>query len=272
MKKLLAVLFSALVSTSAMAEKPLIVVGASFANGVTPFNDQLQAPLGGISVGFGSYLSLGDALVRDRRLSGHVINEAQAGATTFDRMVCNPVCDPDVTWQSYDKQLTKALARVTMRDPATGDVVDVNADYVIIALPNDCLHSDAFGIPQDEAQPCDQADFDAQADRLVALGQRVIDAGLTPIFNIPPQYDQMDLPYFQSAFGLNWAIDKADYEMMTATRFERIRAELPEAVQLKVWNHFVHLGDGIHPNRKSVRKAAKAIAKFIKANEDKVAE
>ena len=82
-------------ASSGSAEQPILVIGASFANGSTPFNDNLEAPLGGIAVGFGSYLSLGDALIRNSTVSGFVINEAQAGATTFDRESCLPeVCGP----------------------------------------------------------------------------------------------------------------------------------------------------------------------------------
>jgi len=270
MKKLLALALSVCfcgITSQAVAhdkpQEPLLIIGASFANGTTPFNDALNAPLGGISVGFGSYLSLGDALVRERRLTGHVINEAQGGATTFDRIVCNPACDDSVSWQSYDKQLTKALARVTMRD-ANGDIVSINAKHVIIAMPNDCLHSDAFGVPQDEATPCTTDDINASIDRMIAVGQRVIDLGLTPIFPIPPKYEQLDLPYFQSAFGLNWAADKANYDELTTTRVDRIAIELPDAVQLDAWKRFTHLGDGIHPDRKSVKSAARIIARFIR--------
>ena len=275
MKKLASLVLTASLSlgfaSAAQAEKPLIVVGASYANATTPFNDNLQAPLGGISIGFGDYLSLGDALVRDRRLSGHVVNEAQAGATSFDRIACNPVCDSSIMWQGYDKQLTKALARVTTRD-LNGDVISINADYVIVTFTNDCLHSDAFGIPQDEAVPCDTAAINEKVDNLVALGQRVVDLGLTPIFPIPPQYNQLDLPFFRSTFGLNWAADEANYNELLQIRFDRIRSEVPEAVQLKIWNKFAHVGDGIHPDRKSVVKAAKEIAKYIKRQEEQAAE
>jgi ribose-phosphate pyrophosphokinase len=44
--------------------------------------------LGGISVGFGSYLSLGQALTREKKLVGFVVNEGQAGGATFARPFC----------------------------------------------------------------------------------------------------------------------------------------------------------------------------------------
>ncbi len=266
MKNLWGLFFSFMLSSTAWAEEPILIIGASYANASTPFNDDLNAPLGGISVGFGSYLSLGNGLVRNRLLSGFVINEAQAGATTFDRQACNPICTPDVIWQSYDKQLTKALARVTSVNSQTGEL-DINAKYVVISGGNDCLHSDAFGIPQDEAQPCTTIEFNELADRLISLGQRIVDLGLTPVFLKDPAWDDMDLPFFSQAFGLLWAINKADHEQMGQIQQDRITAELPNAVVLNVWSRFDHIGDGIHPDSHSVEHAARHIARFIKQRE-----
>ena len=69
------------------SDYPLLVIGASTAQGVTPYNNGI-APLNGIAVNFGSFLSLGQALTRNHKLPGFVINEAQAGATTFPRLAC----------------------------------------------------------------------------------------------------------------------------------------------------------------------------------------
>ncbi|MFT4926945.1 MAG: hypothetical protein ACI8WB_003045 [Phenylobacterium sp.] len=270
MKKFIGLSLSLLVSamsTVAVAEEPILVIGASYADGSTPFNDNLDAPLGGTSVGLGSYLSLGNALARERSLSGHVINEAQGGATTFDRQACNPSCTPDVMWQGYDKQFTKALARVTVRDPGTGDITILNSKYVVITLSNDCLHSDAFGIPQNQTQQCTADDINDHVDRLVALGQRILDTGLTPIYLDAPTYDDLDLPLAESLFGLEWMIDQPTYEALGTVRHDRIEVELPEAVQLNAWKGFEHMGDGLHPTDKSTRKAAKRIARFIGKND-----
>jgi hypothetical protein len=264
MKKLLGLVLSAVLSSTAMAEEPIIIIGASYANASTPINDNLDAPLGGVSVALGSFLSLGNGLVRNRSLSGHVINEAQAGATSFDRIACNPACTPDVMWQGYDKQFTKALKRVTALDPVTGDIAVLNAKYVVIALPNDCLHSDAFGVPQADTSPCTTQQMNESADRLIAVGQRAVDLGMTPIYPIPPTYEQLDLELFYTMFGLNWAADKANYDELVSIRTARIEAELPEAAQVNAWKRFVHIGDGIHPDQKSVIFAAKKIARFIK--------
>jgi lysophospholipase L1-like esterase len=262
MNKLLLVLYC-VVSFSAFAEKPVLIIGASYANASTPINDNLDAPLGGIAVGLGDFLSLGNALVRNRKLSGHVINEAQAGATTLDRIACNPVCVQGVEWQGYDKQLTKALSRVSFGVPAI-----INADYVIISFANDCLHSDAFGIEQGDTAPCEIAEINALADRYIALGQRILGLGLTPVFIKAPTYEQLDLQLFAQLAGLLWATDKSHYDELTSVVQSRIENELPDAVQLNAWKKFAHLGDGIHPNRKSTVRAAKHIAKFVRKQEN----
>src|SRR3990167_7312053 len=105
--KCLGLVLASLAAHTALAQTrpsslPLLVVGASYAEGKTPFNQGI-APLGGIAVGFGSYLSLGQALTRSAPLPGYVINEGQAGGTTFARSYCAPgasTCGP-ATWDSY---------------------------------------------------------------------------------------------------------------------------------------------------------------------------
>lgn len=263
MKRLISSLFAIAFSSSVMAEAPVLVIGASFANGDTPINDNLEGPLGGISVGFGTYQSLGDALIRNPQLSGYVINEAQAGATTFTRTACNPVCNENIQWQGYDVQLTKALKRVSF--PPAGIMT---AKYVVVSISNDCLHSDAFGIDMAQTQPCNEQQMNEHADRMVALGKQAVDAGLTPIFLKSPDYSAYDMVKFQAVAGLSWVQDQANYEQMAQIRTARIAAEVPQAVQLDVWQDFTPLeADGIHPNAESVKKAAQTIATYIKQNE-----
>lgn len=250
---------SAAIANPEDVNKPLLLIGASYADGRLPFNDALVAPLFGISVGFGSYLSLGDALIKDPRLPGYVINEAQAGATTFDRAGCNPGpgCNAG-QWQGYDKQLIKAKARVTI--PGTQIVL---AKYVVITMGNDCLHSDAFGVPQNQTSPCTLSEMNAVVDRLLAIGQQALDAGLIPIFDMYPAYNDLNLPLAQQMFGLLWIADSASYNSLRDLQRSRIPAELPGAVMLDIWADFHHMGDGLHPDDKTARKAAAVIAQYI---------
>jgi len=248
------------------SERPLLVIGASYSEGKTPFNNGL-APLGGISVGFGSYVSLGHALTRDERLPGHLINEAQAGGGTFARPYCAPgasTCGP-AAWDSYQTQLEKALARVAL--PPSFNTY--NAKYVVVTLANDCLHADAFGIPQHLAQPCTPAQMNAVVDRLVALGNFALSKGITPIFDMYPSYRDLDLPLFRTLFGLAWAIGEADYNTLRDLHRTRLKAELPQAVVLDMWKDFKHSGDGIHPDDATTRRAARAIAQALNQRDAK---
>lgn len=268
MKKWIGLALSASLAQSVMADAPasrpsqlpLLVIGASYAEGKTPFNNGL-APLGGVSVGLGSYLSVGQALTRNPLLPGYVINEGQAGATTMGRAYCAPganTCGP-ATWDGYATQLQRALARVAV-PPAFNTY---NAKYVFIMPPNDCLHADAFGVPQALSQPCSAAQINQVADRLIAVGQQARAAGLTPIYGAMPSYKQLDLPLFRSLYGLAWVIGEADYTSMRSVTSSRILSEVPGALVLDIWRDFTHIGDGIHPAPETARKAAQIIAQTL---------
>ena len=249
-----------LLAKDATSQLPLLVIGASYSEGKTPFNNGI-APLGGVSVGFGSYLSLGQALTRTEGLPGYVINEAQAGSGTFARLACAPgatTCGP-AGWDSYATQFQHALARVATPPSFT----QYNAKYVVITVSNDCLHSDAFGVPQSQAQPCSAAQMNQTADRLVALGNDALAHGITPIYDVYPSYQRLDLPLFQSLFGLAWVIGEADYNTLRTLVSTRLRAELPSALVLDIWKDFVHIGDGLHPTPETAGKAARLIAHEI---------
>jgi hypothetical protein len=247
------------------SQLPLLVIGASYSEGKTPFDGGV-APLGGISVGFGSYLSLGQALTREKALPGFVINEAQAGATTFARPACAPgadACGP-AGWDSYETQLQKALARVALPPTFT----QANAKYVVITTPNDCLHADAFGIPQSQSRPCSLEQMNQVVDRLIAVGHLALSRGLTPVYDLYPAYAQLDLPLFQRQFGLAWVISQNDFHTLRTLQHGRLAAELPQALVLDLWKEFEHLGDGIHPNNETARKAAHLLAQELVKRDD----
>jgi hypothetical protein len=253
---------SPLPSTS---DQPILVIGSSYADGRLPFDDSLQAPFGGLAVGFGSYLGEGDALVRQGMF---VVNEAQAGATSFDRAFCLASFCVNVGWQGYDKQLTKALARVTIRNPADPtQVLGYNASYVYISLANDCLHSGAAGVPQLESAPCSQAEIDAFVDRVIDVAEDAMDVGLVPIFSRYPDYDDIDLAMQAAGTGLVWYADAAQWDAIATTYETRIADELPGAILVNAWHNMEVLPDGLHPTPKSANKAAKRIREAIAAYE-----
>ena len=220
------------------------------ANGNTPLQQDLQGPLFGISVGAGDYVDLGMALTR---FGAKVRNEGQAGATTFSRITCNPVCGT-ATWDSYSTQLQRALRRVTIFD-ANGPA-GFNADYVIIGLSNDCLHSDSFGMDQALTSPCSLTEQNAALDRLIAVGQEVLDLGMTPVYATYPSADDLDLPLFAQLSGLTWAMTNEQYDAFGELYASRIRQELPDAILVNAWERFAHRGDGIHPDDATSMRAA----------------
>lgn len=264
-RKLVVGVLGALTLQSASAQvpdsqRPLLIIGASFAEAKTPFNNGI-APLGGVAVKLGSYLSLGNALVRNKKLSGYVINEAQAGGGTFARLYCpagSATCGP-AGWDSYQTQLERAIARVATPPTFT----TLNAKYVVIVKSNDCLHADAFGVPQSESAPCTRADMNATVDRLIAVGQYAISRGLTPVYDIPPAYEHLDLPLFKTRYQLAWVISEGDYNLLRSLHASRIAQELPGAIVLDIWQHFVHGGDGLHPSDATNEDAAGIIAKKL---------
>jgi len=268
---LFSISLSLAVSTTASAnsstDMPILVIGASFENGNAPINDNLDSPLGGFAVGSGSYLSLGDALVRNKRLNGFVINEAQAGATTFDRQSCvGSTCTTPI-WQGFDKQLQKALMRVMVADPQNPENVVFNTHYVLIGIPNDCLHSNAFGIPEVETQPCTQDDMNAMIDRIKDVAMQAIALDITPIIPLYPNFNDWDLALTQQLFGLQWMIGENDFNALKALQQSRLETEVPQAILVNAWKNFTHMGDGLHPDKKTSRKAAQRIVRAIKRYE-----
>lgn len=248
-----------------LTDQPILVIGASYADGRLPFDDSLQAPFGGLAVGFGTYLGEGDALVRQGLL---VVNEAQAGATTFDRAMCLDAFCVDVGWQGYDKQFAKALARVTIRNPADpSQVLGYNARYVYFSLANDCLHSGAAGVPQAQSAPCSPAEVDAFVDRVIAVAEDAMDAGLVPVFSRYPDYDDIDLSIQAAATGLTWYVSESQWDAIASTYASRIEDELPGAILVDAWDGMRVLPDGLHPTPKSANKAAKRIREAIEEYE-----
>ncbi len=244
---------------------PVLIVGASFANGKAPFDGDLSSPLLGLSVGTGQYISLGDALIRNRTHSGYVINEAQASATTFARESCRTAlygggCSTAQS-DSYQTQVLRASSRVySLADGS------YNAEYVVVTAPNDCLHSDAFGLPESDAQQCDEEDMQDAADRMVEVGQLILGLGMTPIFAPYPDVSNIDLELFRQSSLLEWTISPTDYQMLNNIVMTTIASDLPEALIVDYWAEYSHLGDGIHPDLATVENAANIILESIGYN------
>lgn len=244
--------------------KPILMIGASLSNGAPPYSNNLDAPLGGIKVNLGDYVSLGDAILMNPLSNHHVVNEAQSGATTFERLYCalpDAPCGP-AKWNSYLTQLQRALSRVAIVDPSTYSVVGFNAKYVVIDLANDCIHSLAFNVPQNEAVPCTQQDMDEVVDRYVQVGQAVLSQGLTPVYTDYVDFNLLELDLLLSQ-GILWVTDEANYNALKETFDSRIPSEIPGAIMVDAWKGSQHLGDGLHPTERSAKIAARRVLRAI---------
>ena len=247
-------------------DAPILVIGASYAEGKLPLDDMMQGPFGGSSVGFGSYMDLGDALSRQGKF---VVNEAQAGATATDRSMClDAFCVP-LGWLGYAGQLAKALARVAIPDPADPtQVLGYNAQYVYFGLVNDCMHSGAAGVPQLESEPCDEAEIEAFLDEVIDAAADATALGLVPVFPEYPDYGDIDLSIQAAATGLTWYASEEEWNLLAQMWQERIAQDLPDAVVVDAWANMDTLADGLHPTPLSAKRAAKRIINAITAYED----
>lgn len=262
-KVLLFSLFSLLTFVvHASNKEPILVIGASFSTAKTPFNDGLTSPFYGIAVNNGNYLSLGAALIRNPSLSGLVINEAEVGATISGRYGCtNEVCGNGY-FESYETQLDRALMRVVF----LGEEEKYNSKYVVITITNDCFHSLSQDVPGNYSEPCDESDMMSYIDGLIAVGQKALNKGITPIFDQYPKYSDLDIPFFQEYYGYRWVIDKKSYNKLRRLHKKRLKEELPDAYVVNIWKNYSYIVDGLHPDRRTVKLAAKEIAKIINRN------
>jgi len=208
----------------------------------------IRSPLS-FSTNSGSYLPLEGALYRKGFL---VTSEAVGGSATFGYTTC--LFGPCVHFDSYQEQFDKGLGKIF--SPVT---LDFNADYVIFAIANDCVHSLIYPVG---SSPCVTADYNQMVDTLVSVGQQACALGLTPIYDEYMEYGELNIGGFL-AFGAVWVIDEAGWNEMATIHRTRILQEVSCALQVDIWDNFNDLGDGIHPDETTSKKAAKAIKTAI---------
>lgn len=246
---------------------PLLIIGSSYENGSTAVDSNLIGPLGGAAVGTGSYRSLGDALIKDVMpgVGQFVINEAAVGSTTFDRFSCfDSFCLDGGKMSGYQTQFNRALLRVALRDPSNPTtIIGYNARYLFIGIPNDCLHSDSFGIPQAHTAPCSTVQINESADRIIGVANQAIALGITPIIPILPKFRDLNLALVQQSLGFSWVVDEAQYNEIRDIFRARFKNELPNALVTDVWANFKHRGDGIHPSTRTTERAVRKIKLLI---------
>lgn len=292
---------SGLFSPVVEKDEAILVIGASLENGGSPCT--LNPDGSGVEnntlfcggVNFGSYMPLGTALQNRLLVRGQVINEAIGGATTFPRGGY-PARLPDGSvpeeedrspfgWEQFgfNQQFMRAFGQVLnpLTDPPT-----VNARYIVIGLPNDCLHSSAFDVAPADTVPDQCAMFNPETgrtgleevvDRLIGLGQAAIASGLTPIYTgYPPYVDGastagINLETAQALFGFPWVMSETSYNSLAADYEARIPATLGpgNVIMAGAWSPtYEHLGDGLHPSIDAAELGALRIVLAIKQFEN----
>ncbi len=243
----------------------LLMIGASYESGKTRIDDDKFASLNGMAVGYGDYLALGDAYIREKMSNGLVVNEANVGNTTFNRPTClYDSCLPGGDMFGYNEQFERALLRVAIYNPEDPTVINgYNAKFLFIGIPNDCIHSDALGVPQKEARPCDIDKVNETVNGVVKVANKASDLGITPIIALHPEYHAIDLPLVKKALNLEWVANESEYNLLRNEYSKRVKTEVRNVIVLELWENFKHRGDGIHPSRQTVMKAAKKLAETI---------
>ncbi len=252
--KLILALFSIFISVLTNAQQAedyvLIFIGGSFQQGKTPYNLYLNGPLYGAAVNGGRYVSLASEF---DRMGYYIINEAQAGATTFERIGCGYDFCVEAYWDSYETQLDRAIPRVTSRDGT------INAKFVVIGTSNDCLHPGAFNVPFIESKKCDYIDLIAWGNRLVAVAKRVQSYGLVPIVTEFPRWTTEQLKTFQEYNNMPWISTVEELDIRRKYLKTILHAELDEFIYVRPWGNFQSIIDGIHPTEETVTNAALTI-------------
>jgi hypothetical protein len=115
------------------------------------------------------------------------------GATTFDRFSCvNDYCLSGGKLLGYESQFKNVLKRVAIYEPNNPTPISYNAKYIIIGVSNDCIHSDAFGIPQSDTKMCTNQDIDESISHIIDVANNSLEIGITPLISIPPKYRNLD--------------------------------------------------------------------------------
>lgn len=246
------------------SQKPILMIGASYVNSKTRIDDNGIGSMGGVAVGFGSYYSLGDALIRNSDLNGLIVNEGSVGATTFDRFSCTyNRCLRGGKILGYKSQFEDALKRVAIYGVNNPVPIKYNADYIIIGVSNDCIHSDAFGKPQTKTKMCTEQDIEESITNIIDIAKESLKKQITPLISIPPKYSDLNLQLLEQGLHFYWVINEGTYNTYRNELIKRVEDELGKKYILNIWDKFSHRGDGIHPSRKTVEDASKKVVKKL---------
>ncbi len=219
------------------------LLGASFVDPeASPYNT-----VGLTSLNGSSYRGIADYLkaLSIHNARGVVYREqAEGGATTSGQN----------GFLSIQEQAERLVEHTTQWSDGT------HMKVAVIFRFNDCLHTLA-GL-------CDeQAVLDGPVANTAQAIQYLQRQGVLVIVPSLLDYEDMDLPLVESIFseispGFKVA-SETQYRLYKAT-FESEIAAIPGVIMMDLWQGMTHIGDGLHPDHRSKRRAAKKLHKTIK--------
>ena len=233
-----------------ITQKPILMTGASLTKPHAQFREGANnaIPFGTNS---GSYVSLEGAMWR----KGHIVVNMGIGGSTVENYDTAIFGYAD-TIEGLNSQIERA--KVVVFNELTQEY---NADYAIVVWGNEHMHSLVQG------NPSSIADINAAIDIYVAMGNHLLSLGITPIFTKYPDFGVMDLSGFLN-FGATWVIDEPTWDTLQNLYETRLVAEVPGCIMVNAWKNYTNLGDGVHPDEKSMMRAARKITNAIEDFED----
>ena len=218
------------------------VIGASFADCRAP----VDSPLMGVGYAGCSYEALAVKLQKNRLLDAlniTVQSTALGGGYSHDV--------PGTGWNGFLTQYNEMMARTFWFDGVP------RLKYLLISIPNDCLHSVL----------CSQEQMlNGYIANIKQVANLAGQAGVTVIINGYPEWQDLDMNLAALVFGLNNVIDESNYNILKNLHASELSV-LPGVIYITPWKDNFNTIDGLHPKEEHVKTAAKLIAKEIKKQE-----
>lgn len=219
------------------------LLGASFVDPeASPFNQ-----VGLTSLNGSSYRGIADFMkalsIHDPR--GIVYREqAEGGATTNGQN----------GYLSLLEQATRLVEHTTMWSDGT------HLKVAVIFRFNDCLHTIA-GL-------CDEQEvLNTPVANTIETIQYLQSHGVKVIVPILLDYDNMDLPLVEETFSQiipGFKVASEEQYNLYKTVFESEISNFQDVTMIEIWSGMTHIGDGLHPDYRSKKKAAKKLHRAIK--------
>lgn len=244
-------------ASSAMAQpiqwpdNPTIgLIGASFMENDAPDESSLAQAGIGAFVG-GSYQGLRYQLTISpliRAMGFMIQSRAQGGARSFDV--------PAEGFKGYNTQLSGLLNATVWFDGQT------RLKYLVISIMNDCLHTAGTT----DGQRCTSSTMAAYVDEIQTVVERAQAAGLTVIVGGYPKWETLDMELARGVFGFPWVINESEYAQLS-TMHRDVLSAIPGVIYLQYWNDRTETIDGLHPTHRSMKRAARKIARTIQRHQ-----